>query len=578
VCVLNERQAPQPQPKWYAEIEKWAGAIFDSWGNKAINPELGEIELTHRSIKDSNAHKLNPFKAEAYRSIKDVIEQGVVFAQTKVGKEEHYFIAAPVTIDNQIDLVSVLVQKNLETQTMYLHSVMIREKILEKDFEQKNTLGYPSSVADTLKNEPEPQGKLYPRDTGRILQKFLKVNIHQLEIELNQQIEQEKGNKMDEMKKQTVSGNLNDAVSWFDTQEQFQWSNGATNYYKQEAQFIVDTVTKYPHRDGEPFVIVSAFDSEDYPHYPPLSGTHKMSIQAAEMIFTHLDNEISRNGEEFVQRFEICNADGVAVNSINLRQYELGRNNGGLFCYIASCGISYHDDLSNLSQYLTQETRNGLIERIAQQAEVDNAKKAVADEIYLKIRIEESKKVRNIFGERLQQQILQQDKTVEQHLSEMVDEVVAIANRHNQEQSQVESVSGNLKDEVKAIHQELAAQSLEFQFTHKDLADRTAAFNQELLKLTPEQLKELQPYFEQHKAIQTLQDLYKQTGDNARLDEMQEHNRLIEWKIHNKVEAYLGKHIDYSDMDYYKGIKTGEELQQMMNDGQRLPENANRHI
>ena len=71
---------------------------------------------------------------------------------------------------------------------------MIREKILEKDFEQKNTLGYPSSVADTLKNEPEPQGKLYPRDTGRILQKFLKVNIHQLEIELNQQIEQQKGN------------------------------------------------------------------------------------------------------------------------------------------------------------------------------------------------------------------------------------------------------------------------------------------------------------------------------------------------------------------------------------------------
>ena len=140
------------------------------------------------------------------------------------------------------------------------------------------------------------------------------------------------------------------------------------------------------------------------------------------------------------------------------------------------------------------------------------------------------------------------------------------------------NLSGNLKDKVKEVHQELAVESLNFQFTHKGLADRSAAFNQELLKLTPEQLKELQPYFEQHKAIQTLQDLYKQTGDTARLDEINEHNRLIEWKIHNKVEAYLGKHIDYSDMDYYKGIKTGEELQQMMNDGQRLPENANRHI
>ncbi|MBR2252122.1 MAG: hypothetical protein IJ881_06965, partial [Neisseriaceae bacterium] len=147
---------------------------------------------------------------------------------------------------------------------------------------------------------------------------------------------------------------------------------------------------------------------------------------------------------------------------------------------------------------------------------------------------------RNEFVVRFAEQ-MQQDKTVEQHLSEMVDEVVAIANRHNQEQSQVESVSGNLKDEVKAIHQELAAQSLEFQFTHKGLADRTATFNQELLQLAPEQLKELQPFFEQHKAIQTLQDLYKQTGDTERLTEMQEHNRLLEWKIHNKVKGWTEK-------------------------------------
>ena len=138
VVVLNGRQSPQPQQAgYYAAVEKWAIGIFKNWGYKAISPELGEIELSMRSIKNSNAHKLNPFKAEAYRSIKDVIEQGVVFAQTQVGKEEHFFISAPVTIDNQIDLVTVLVQRNIDSQKMYLHSVMIREKILEKDFEQK---------------------------------------------------------------------------------------------------------------------------------------------------------------------------------------------------------------------------------------------------------------------------------------------------------------------------------------------------------------------------------------------------------------------------------------------------------
>ncbi|MBQ9724642.1 MAG: toprim domain-containing protein, partial [Neisseriaceae bacterium] len=135
------------------------------------------------------------------------------------------------------------------------------------------------------------------------------------------------------------------------------------------------------------------------------------------------------------------------------------------------------------------------------------------------------------------------------------------------EQGQVETKFGESQKVSGSLNE---VESPNFQFTHKGLADRTTAFNQELLQLNPEQLKELQPYFEQHKAIQTLQDLYKQTGDTARLEEINEHNRLIEWKIHNKVEAYLGKHIDYSDMDYYKGIKTGEELQQMMNE--RLPE------
>ena len=60
-----------------------------------------------------------------------------------------------------------------------------------------DVIGQPQ-VTDTLKNEPEPQGKLYPRDIGRILQNYLKVNIRELEVEINQQIEQQKGNKMEE--------------------------------------------------------------------------------------------------------------------------------------------------------------------------------------------------------------------------------------------------------------------------------------------------------------------------------------------------------------------------------------------
>ena len=722
VCVLNERLAPH---SGIGDLRKWATGVLKVFGEKAVNFEIGEIICDERSIKNSFAHGLNPFKVEAVRSIKDVIEQGVVFAQTKVGREEHYFIAAPVVIENKEDIVTILAKRDMNTQRMYIHSVATKESILNKDFSQNKT---PETLVPSADTEvSERSGKLYSGDIGRILQNYLKVNIPELEIELNQQIEQQKGNKMDEQQQQTSEK--------MDS--------------KNPQQFVQDTIAQYPaptilhnldNGFGEPFVRI--YFSEN----PLLHKNQILSIRAADKIFAKLDEMVER--EKAADEYRTADKVDFAVisqnrqfNGVGQERYDLGDSNGGLFGLLSE-NPKYHDLALHMTNYLTADERLGLLDRTDKQIEVDNNYAMAYPEV------KEARMAmianRGVFFERLQQQILQQDKTVEQqqrqpenimteaeehhffidrtmaayplqsgepyvllgripnkygysedeylkmsvsaadiiyrhlnkaaanevgeisigamdgndnvlfgyklyigkfpdeglwsqfaadkyhhsdlaylssflsteqrqdllkelsaeplyplhnpqavadrnefvvrfaeqmqqdktveqHLSEMVDEVVAIANRHNQEQSQVESVSGNLKDEVKAIHQELAAQSLEFQFTHKGLADRSAAFNQELLQLAPEQLKELQPFFEQHKAIQTLQGLYEQTNDTARLEEINEHNRLLEWKIHNKVEAYLGKHIDYSDMNYYKNIKTGEELRQMMNEKQ--PEN-----
>ena len=723
VCVINDRQAPH---LGRAELREWATNIFNNWGNNVVSPELGEVVVDERSARDTFAHGLSPYKVEAIRSIKDVIEQGVVVAHTSIGDRDHYFISAPINLEGQLDLVTVLVHKDINIQRMYLHSVMIREKILEKDFGQKNTPEHLVPKADS-RELSEQNRKLYSGDIGRILQNYLKVNIPELEVEINQQIEQQKGNKMDEQQQQTSEK--------MDS--------------KNPQQFVQDTIAQYPaptilhnldNGFGEPFVRI--YFSEN----PLLHKNQILSIRAADKIFAKLDEMVER--EKAADEYRTADKVDFAVisqnrqfNGVGQERYDLGDSNGGLFGLLSE-NPKYHDLALHMTNYLTADERLGLLDRIDKQMEVDNNYAMAYPEV------KEARMAmianRGVFFERLQQQILQQDKTVEQqqrqpenimteaeehhffidrtmaayplqsgepyvllnripnkygysedeylkmsvsaadiiyrhlnkaaanevgeisigakdgndntlfgyklyigkfpdeglwsqfaadkyhhsdlaylssflsteqrqdllkelsaeplyplnpqavadrnefvvrfaeqmqqdktveqHLSEMVDEVVAIANRHNQEQSQVESVSGNLKDEVKAIHQELAAQSLEFQFTHKGLADRTAAFNQELLQLAPEQLKELQPFFEQHKAIQTLQGLYEQTNDTARLEEINEHNRLIEWKIHNKVEAYLGKHIDYSDMNYYKNIKTGEELQQMMNEKQ--PETA----
>ena len=163
VAILNDRLAPH---KGMAELRLWATEIFNAWDNHAISPEIGRIELDKHSVNGSIAHKMNPFKAEAFRSIKSVIEQGVVVSSAIVGRENHFFISAPVTIENKEDIVTVLVKQDMNTQRMYLHSVMTKENILNRNFEQANKkpLNTQVSIADT-KKVSEPHSKLYSRAT-----------------------------------------------------------------------------------------------------------------------------------------------------------------------------------------------------------------------------------------------------------------------------------------------------------------------------------------------------------------------------------------------------------------------------
>lgn len=545
VCVLNERIAPHGQG--HSALRKWAkNEVFSHWNYKVISPELGEIVVDENSARDTFAHGLSPFKIEAVRAIKDVIEQGVVFTQTKIKDNDHYFIAAPVTIENQVDIVSVLVRKDMNTQRMYLHSVMVREKILEKDFEQKNTPEHTFPKADS-RELSEQNRKLYSRDTGRILQNYLKVNISQLEIDLNQQIEQMKGNKM-------AQENENTAEQQISRQELDErllaWSSQVVTLHKYIMSTPYDRENPI-HRDfkkvRENNPIMDAPDE--------ILTTEEKELKALQQDLFNWDNGLSSNA-----RITLNTAQLNLIEQLHeqLQQKKLEQ----------SQAIEKHD--KTIEEYSAEQMKE-IIKDLLEQRNNRMGNKHLSSDIaelmvYVKTEnptVEETQSVKNLstvkgFIENNMQyspyyiKTGEEEKTVEQHLSDLVDETVAIMQKHSViEQGQVETKFGESQKVSGSLNE---VESPNFQFTHKGLTDKTAVFNQQLQQLAPNQLKELQPYFEQHKAIQTLQDLYKQTGDNARLDEMQEHNRLIEWKIHNKVEAYLGKHIDYSDMNYYKGI------------------------
>ena len=143
VYTIEKRTAPTDNKA----LRDWAADLFEKAGGKAVNPEIGEVALTRKSVKDSMAHGMNPFKAAAFEAVPSVIENGVVVAKTDHDRLTSFFISAPVRIMGSDEVVTVLVHKDMNTQKMYLHSVITKEKLL-------NTAPLNESTADTEVSEP----------------------------------------------------------------------------------------------------------------------------------------------------------------------------------------------------------------------------------------------------------------------------------------------------------------------------------------------------------------------------------------------------------------------------------------
>lgn len=159
VYTVKERTAPRENKA----LREWAVALFDKAGNKAVNPEIGEVALTERSVKDSMAHGMNPGKAMAFEAVPTVIGQGVLVASAEHGRMTSYFISAPVMIEGVENIVTVLVRKDMNKKAMYLHSVTAKEKVLNAAVNE--------SAADT--EVSEPHGKLQSGRVASVLKKLL---------------------------------------------------------------------------------------------------------------------------------------------------------------------------------------------------------------------------------------------------------------------------------------------------------------------------------------------------------------------------------------------------------------------
>ena len=175
VYTIEKRRSPSN----FKELRAWASQIFAEAGNKAVNPEIGEIVFNDKSVKDSVAHGMNPFKAAAFEAVPDVIRSGVVVAQAEHGAMRSHYISAPVKIEGVEDIVTVLVREDVNSRRMYLHSVITKEKLLNagdtetadvgRETGQVNSGGLPTaqdSIADT--DVSQPHGKLQSEDAASV--------------------------------------------------------------------------------------------------------------------------------------------------------------------------------------------------------------------------------------------------------------------------------------------------------------------------------------------------------------------------------------------------------------------------
>lgn len=140
-------------------------SFFDSFGNKVQTKEIGTVSVVASSFRDDKAHGLTRNKVISFKAIPEVLKEGrVIDIYKPTGKPyTRITIAAPITIGNEKYYVGVMVQKDNQSNRMYLHDI-----ITEKATSSFNT-------------EPAAQKSEGIRDEGHlfitsILQKALNVN------------------------------------------------------------------------------------------------------------------------------------------------------------------------------------------------------------------------------------------------------------------------------------------------------------------------------------------------------------------------------------------------------------------
>lgn len=100
---------------------------FESLGNNIYSPEFGDIELSNASVKSEIRHGLTSEKIASMEAIPSIIEKGKVIFHKNKGERssnvERIVVAAPIKIGTEEYYMGVMLQRDSNSQRLYLHNV-----------------------------------------------------------------------------------------------------------------------------------------------------------------------------------------------------------------------------------------------------------------------------------------------------------------------------------------------------------------------------------------------------------------------------------------------------------------------
>lgn len=128
--------------------------LFTSFGNEVHTEKYGTVFLSNASIRSDIRHGSTRNKNNLNVAIPDVLKNGVTIdiSEKNNGEVTRVIVAAPITISNTPYFMGVMIQRDANTNRLYLHDVVIQKEASEYQTEHLNTTG-PVSIENLYTTE-----------------------------------------------------------------------------------------------------------------------------------------------------------------------------------------------------------------------------------------------------------------------------------------------------------------------------------------------------------------------------------------------------------------------------------------